>query len=90
MSALGERSESSVLYGDIDQLHVVNDMLGFEAGDRAIATVAHALAAALANEDAVLSRLSGDRFTVFLPDCPLPKAQKIAAPPARCRAGYDR
>lgn len=79
LSALGERCESSVLYGDIDQLHVVNDIVGFEAGDRAIATVAHALSASLASEDAVLSRLSGDRFTVFLPDCPLPKAQKIAA-----------
>ncbi|WP_129642545.1 EAL domain-containing protein [Peristeroidobacter agariperforans] len=77
--SLGERANSSVLYGDIDQLHVVNDMFGFEAGDRAIAVVANALAAALANEDAVLSRLSGDRFTIFLPDCPLPQAQKIAA-----------
>jgi Amt family ammonium transporter len=76
---LGERANSSVLYGDIDRLHVVNDMFGFEAGDRAIAVVANALAAALANEDAVLSRFSGDRFTIFLPDCPLPEAQKIAA-----------
>lgn len=79
LKSLGERANSSVLYGDIDQLHVVNDMFGFEAGDRAIAVVANALAAALANEDAVLSRLSGDRFTIFLPDCPLPQAQKIAA-----------
>ncbi len=77
--SLGKRCESSVLYGDIDQLRVVNDLLGFEVGDRAIATVAHALAAALASENAVLSRLSGDRFTVFLPDCSLPQAQKIAA-----------
>jgi len=78
LRSLGERTDSSVLYGDIDQLHVVNDMFGFEVGDRAIAVVAHALAAVLANEDAVLSRLSGDRFTVFLPDCPLAQAQKIA------------
>lgn len=78
LSSLDERTHSSVLYGDIDQLHVANDMLGFEAGDRAIATVANALAAELANDDAVLSRLSGDRFTVFLPDCQLPQAQKIA------------
>lgn len=78
LKSLGERTHSSVLYGDIDQLHVVNDLFGFEVGDRAIAVVAHALAAALANEDAVLSRLSGDRFTVFLPDCSLPQAQKIA------------
>ncbi|WP_116807444.1 bifunctional diguanylate cyclase/phosphodiesterase [Steroidobacter cummioxidans] len=79
LKSLGERANSSVLYGDIDQLRVINDMFGFEAGDRAIAVVANALAAVLANEDAVLSRLSGDRFTVFLPDCPLPQAQKIAA-----------
>ena len=79
LKSLGEHTSSSVLYGDIDQLHIVNDMFGFEVGDRAIAIVAHALAAALANEDAVLSRLSGDRFTIFLPDCPLPHAQKIAA-----------
>jgi diguanylate cyclase (GGDEF)-like protein len=78
LKSMSERSNSSVLYGDIDQLHVVNDMFGFEAGDRAIAVVANALAAALADEDAVLSRLSGDRFTAFLPDCPLPQAQKIA------------
>ncbi|HEY0686478.1 MAG TPA: EAL domain-containing protein [Steroidobacter sp.] len=79
LQTLCERCESSVLYGDIDQLRVVNDLLGFEVGDRAIATVAHALAAGLANEDALLSRLSGDRFAIFLPDCPLTKAQKIAA-----------
>lgn len=78
LGSLGERSNSSVLYGDIDQLHVVNDMFGFDVGDRAIAVVANALAAEIANEDAVLSRLSGDRFTIFLPDCPLPQAQKLA------------
>ncbi|HEY0941532.1 MAG TPA: GGDEF domain-containing phosphodiesterase [Steroidobacter sp.] len=78
LESLGD-SESSVLHGDIDQLHVINNIVGFEAGDRAIAAVAHALSAALANEDAVLSRLSGDRFTIFLPDCPLPRAQQIGA-----------
>ena len=35
--SLDERVVSSVLYGDIDQLHVVNDLLGFEAGDEVIA-----------------------------------------------------
>lgn len=79
LKSLGERANSSVLYGDIDQLHIVNDTFGFEAGDRAIAVVANALAAALADEDAVLSRLSADRFTIFLPGCPLERAQKTAA-----------
>jgi diguanylate cyclase (GGDEF)-like protein len=71
------RTASSVLYGDIDQLHVVNDLLGFEAGDQVIAAVAHALREQLAQRDAVLSRLSGDRFTIFFADCPLDRARAI-------------
>ena len=71
------RTPSTVLYGDIDQLHVVNDLLGFEAGDQVIAAVAHALQAQLASRDAVLSRLSGDRFTIFFSDCPLERARAI-------------
>jgi diguanylate cyclase (GGDEF)-like protein len=77
---LGPRSASTVstvLYGDIDQLHVVNDLLGFEAGDQVIAAVARALQDHLASRDAVLSRLSGDRFTIFFPDCPLERARAI-------------
>ena len=71
------RTVSTVLYGDIDQLHVVNDLLGFEAGDQVIAAVAHALQEQLASRDAVLSRLSGDRFTIFFPDCALDRARAI-------------
>jgi diguanylate cyclase (GGDEF)-like protein len=77
---LGSRSArtvATVLYGDIDQLHVVNDLLGFEAGDQVIAAVAHALQEQLAGHDAVLSRLSGDRFTIFFADCPLDRARAI-------------
>jgi diguanylate cyclase (GGDEF)-like protein len=77
--ALDERVVSSVLYGDIDQLHVVNDLLGFEAGDEVIASVAKALSSALASRDAILSRLSGDRFTVFLPACSLADARNVGA-----------
>src|SRR5262245_50467673 len=77
---LGSRSArtvSTVLYGDIDQLHVVNDLLGFAAGDQVIAAVARALQEQLASRDAVLSRLSGDRFTIFFPECPLDRARAI-------------
>ena len=77
LGSRGARTASTVLYGDIDQLHVVNDLLGFEAGDQVIAAVAHALQEQLASRDAVLSRLSGDRFTIFFPDCPLDRARAI-------------
>jgi diguanylate cyclase (GGDEF)-like protein len=77
LGSRGARIVSTVLYGDIDQLHVVNDLLGFEAGDQMIAAVAHALQDRLATRDAVLSRLSGDRFTIFLHDCPLDRARAV-------------
>jgi diguanylate cyclase (GGDEF)-like protein len=77
LGSRGARTVSTVLYGDIDQLHVVNDLLGFEAGDQVIAAVAHALQDRLATRDAVLSRLSGDRFTIFLHDCPLDRARAV-------------
>ena len=77
LGARSARTVSTVLYGDIDQLHVVNDLLGFEAGDQVIAAIAHSLQEQLASRDAVLSRLSGDRFTIFLPDCALDRARVI-------------
>ncbi len=77
LGSRGARTICTVLYGDIDQLHVVNDLLGFEAGDQVISAVAHALQEQLASRDAVLSRLSGDRFTIFFSDCPLDRAKAI-------------
>jgi len=77
-SAAGGPRSSALLYGDIDQLHVINDLWGFEMGDRAICSVSQQMEAQLAPHNAVLSRLSGDRFTVFLPDCSLARAREIA------------
>jgi diguanylate cyclase (GGDEF)-like protein len=77
LNSRNQRTVSTVLYGDIDQLHVVNDLLGFEAGDQVISAVAHALQDQLVTRDAVLSRLSGDRFTIFLHDCPIDRARAI-------------
>ncbi len=67
-----------VLYGDIDQLHVVNDRYGFAAGDRAIAQVAASIRASLDGGEALAARLSGDRFTVLLLGCTLPRGRAIA------------
>lgn len=56
-----------LLYGNIDQLHVINDVWGFPAGDRAIALVAKQLRATAATMSGAVCRISGDRFAVFLP-----------------------
>ena len=68
----------AVLFGDLDCLHVVNDMWGFEMGDRAINVVARTLSRQLASEDAVLGRLSSDKFGVLLPGRVVPEAREIA------------
>jgi len=74
----GGNDLGALLYGDIDQLHVVNDLWGFEFGDRAIAHVSAQLKHALRDDTAVVSRLSGDRFTVFLPHATLNLAREAA------------
>ena len=67
-----------VLYADIDQLHTVNDRLGFGPGDRAIAHVGASIRDSLAGLRAMAARLSGDRFTVLLFGCTLAQARAVA------------
>ena len=52
---------------DLDGLKQVNDILGHEEGDRAIASAAAVLRAACRSGD-VLGRLGGDEFVVLLGD----------------------
>jgi len=67
----------ALLYGDIDQLHVINDLWGFQTGDRVIVAVSQKLHVLVAENDGAVSRLSGDRFTVFLPNCTLDRARTV-------------
>ncbi len=68
----------SMLYGDIDRLHLVNDMAGFSGGDRAIARCGTAVRRAIVGAESFACRLSGDRFTVFLPHMNLSQARQLA------------
>jgi Amt family ammonium transporter len=76
--ASSRREAGALLYGDIDQLHVINDLWGFEVGDAAIAHVGTELRRIAATCDAAASRLSGDRFTIFVPDCTMTRARELA------------
>jgi diguanylate cyclase (GGDEF)-like protein len=67
----------SLLYGDIDRLHLINDLAGFSDGDRVIARCGIAIRRALV-ADSFACRLSGDRFTVFLPHMNLAQARQLA------------
>ena len=68
----------SMLYGDIDRLHVINDLAGFSDGDRVIARCGGVIRKALVGADSFACRLSGDRFTVFLPHMNLAQARQLA------------
>jgi diguanylate cyclase (GGDEF)-like protein len=68
----------AILFGDLDRLHVINDMWGFEMGDRVIGVAARALAQALGGEDVVLGRIGGDKFGVLLPGRAVPEARVLA------------
>src|SRR6187401_1351181 len=68
----------SMLYGDIDCLHLINDLAGFADGDQVIARCGVAIRRALVGADSVACRLSGDRFTVFLPHMNLAQARQLA------------
>ncbi len=66
-----------VIYVDIDRLHVVNENYGMHVGDGVIVHVGETLRDGVTARMAA-SRISGDRFAVFLPDTSLDGAQQVA------------
>ena len=62
---------------DIDHFKAVNDSFGHLAGDRALRTVARALAIPLREYDLV-GRFGGEEFAVLLPQTKAPDAYRIA------------
>jgi diguanylate cyclase (GGDEF)-like protein len=67
----------SVLIGDLDGFKSLNDARGHQAGDRALAAVAHVLVSNARRIDAV-GRLGGDEFLLVLPDTKAGEAQAQA------------
>jgi len=56
---------------DIDELKMINDTSGHDAGDKAIRTVANALRGVIRSDD-LLFRWGGDEFLAILPNLPEP------------------
>ncbi len=81
VNALGNaksgRVEHCLLHIDIDQLHVVNDLMGPHEGDALIRRVARLLQSVLRDTDS-LGRLGGDEFGVLLGSCGAEHAMSIA------------
>jgi diguanylate cyclase (GGDEF)-like protein len=71
-------AESSVIYLDIDHMHVANELHGFELGNELIVRVADLMSTPLLPEGALASRISGDRFAIILPHSGTAAAVDIA------------
>ncbi|CCN81211.1 putative TWO COMPONENT HISTIDINE KINASE [Vibrio nigripulchritudo SFn27] len=67
----------AMLFLDLDQLKVINDTVGHEAGDEAIAFCAKLIQQVLPN-NAILSRMGGDEFALLLRDCKKSDAIEVA------------
>lgn len=59
-------ADRSIIYIDVDHMHVVNELHGFEIGNELIVRISDLLAPPMVPADAIAARISGDRFVVIL------------------------
>ena len=69
----------SIVYIDVDHMHMVNDLHGFDLGNELIVRIADMLVPPLLPEGASAARLSGDRFAIVLNGSEPPAAAQISA-----------
>jgi diguanylate cyclase (GGDEF)-like protein/PAS domain S-box-containing protein len=60
----------TLCYLDVDSVGIVNDGLGYSAGDKVLTTVAYRLQAVVADETAMVARAGGDEFIILIEDSP--------------------
>ncbi|MGD8784015.1 MAG: EAL domain-containing protein, partial [Thioalkalispiraceae bacterium] len=77
LNAKAEHLEYGLLYLDLDQFKVINDMGGHNAGDELLKQLSKLVKNILRESD-TLARLGGDEFGILLEGCPLEKATDIA------------
>jgi Amt family ammonium transporter len=83
LAASSSTATQCVIYIDIDRLHVINENYGMHVGDEVITRIAELISSNLTPR-MVGTRISGDRFAVFLADTGLDSAQQVAW--SLCRA----
>lgn len=64
--ALRNRESCAVIVADLDHFKAINDSYGHEAGDQVIRAFA-GLLTLMARPDAIIGRLGGEEFAIFLP-----------------------
>lgn len=76
-STQSKNLEHVLLHINIDRLHVVNDLMGYQEGDMLIRRVARCLRATLRDTD-IVSRIGGGEFAVLLPNCDVRQGYSVA------------
>jgi diguanylate cyclase (GGDEF)-like protein len=71
--------DASIVYIDVDHMHVVNELHGFELGNELIVRIADILGPPLLPDTALAARISGDRFAVILRETRPEDAAGLAA-----------
>jgi diguanylate cyclase (GGDEF)-like protein len=69
--------EVSLIYLDVDDLKMINDAEGHQAGDLHLAALVRTAGKSLRRSD-VIGRLGGDEFAVLLPETDEDEAEKLA------------
>src|SRR5579863_1823522 len=72
-----ETATHSILYLDIDRLHVINETFGMHVGDDVIVSVAECLSKALP-PPGLSARISGDRLAALIPNSSMEKSAIVA------------
>lgn len=76
-SAKFHNKHHALIYMDLDQFKIVNDMCGHAAGDELLRQLAVIILAKVRTGDS-LFRLGGDEFGILLNGCPIDRAERIA------------
>lgn len=73
-----DRSPAALLVADLDRLHNINDLLGYQGGDDALRCASGRLAGPLP-DGAISARLGGDKFAIFTRPCAFSEALNLAS-----------
>jgi diguanylate cyclase (GGDEF)-like protein/PAS domain S-box-containing protein len=76
-SAQHNNSQHTFLLLDLDRFTIINDICGYEAGDKLLYETGQILQQKIRSAD-ILARLSGDQFGILLKECHFLEAKKIA------------
>ncbi|RME84771.1 MAG: diguanylate cyclase [Planctomycetota bacterium] len=75
--SLNSEGTFSLLLLDIDNFHLINDLIGYQLGNELLRKVGQLIQQKLRDID-ILARIKGDEFELLLPDTPKEFAKKVA------------